>query len=76
MPSQKRKSLEAVSEKIIPVLLDEIGSGASGSVVQKCLLGSVTAAAKVTFLLGNICKLSLVFRMFQSSLQILLGTFG
>lgn len=48
LPSLDRKILEVVQcEEIIPVLLDEIGRGASGSVVRKCLLGSVTAAAKV-----------------------------
>eukprot|EP00250_Pteridium_aquilinum_P000218 c10242_g1_i2 orf=202-4080(-) len=47
LPTEMSKNLEVVSEEIFPVLLDEIGRGASGSVVHKCTLGSVTAAAKV-----------------------------
>lgn len=47
LPSGGGGNLEVVSEDLVPVLLNEIGRGASGSVVQRCTLGSVTAAAKV-----------------------------
>ncbi|MCO5554713.1 hypothetical protein L7F22_008247 [Adiantum nelumboides] len=47
LPSHQKGNLEVVSKDITPVLLDEIGRGASGSVVRRCTLGSVTAAAKV-----------------------------
>lgn len=35
---------------VTPCLYEEIGRGASGSVVQRCTLGNLTAAAKVRFL--------------------------
>ena len=48
LPLGENENLEvAQSEKLMPLLLDEIGSGASGSVVRKCSLGTITVAAKV-----------------------------
>ncbi|KAH7281677.1 hypothetical protein KP509_36G058100 [Ceratopteris richardii] len=47
LPSQDRSKLDSVSKDIIPVLFEEIGRGASGSVVHKCTLGPITAAVKV-----------------------------
>lgn len=40
----------AGSSGATPCLYEEIGRGASGSVVQRCTLGNLTAAAKVRFL--------------------------
>lgn len=43
-------SIAAGNSGIAPCLYEEVGRGASGSVVQRCTLGNLTAAAKVRFL--------------------------
>ncbi|KAI5068580.1 hypothetical protein GOP47_0016925 [Adiantum capillus-veneris] len=70
LPSHERGNLEVVSEDIIPVLLDEIGRGASGSVVQRCTLGSVTAAAKVHMVDQASEEMHKVLSRFLSELRI------
>lgn len=51
IPSVDRTDMSLLqSEEIIPLLHEEIGRGASGSVVRRCSLGSLTAAAKVHML--------------------------
>lgn len=43
-------SVAAGNSGVTPCLYEEVGRGASGSVVQRCTLGNLTAAAKVRFL--------------------------
>ncbi|MCO5612595.1 hypothetical protein L7F22_066863 [Adiantum nelumboides] len=70
LPSHQKGNLEVVSKDITPVLLDEIGRGASGSVVRRCTLGSVTAAAKVHMVDRASEEMHKVLNRFLSELRI------
>ena len=67
----------AQSEKLMPLLLDEIGSGASGSVVRKCSLGTITVAAKVrtSMRYQYLLQYSMYHKVMETVLMIL-GAFG
>ena len=61
----------------MPLLLDEIGSGASGSVVRKCSLGTITVAAKVrrSMRYQNLLQYFMHYKVMEIMLMIL-GAFG